>query len=94
MDPHSFFCESGCFSQCGSGSSCFFNADPDTVKKLRKELTYKEFSVVKKKIAQSRVPIFLINFSLLDPDAHIESRKENEFGPARTRIHRRAVLLT
>ena len=40
------FCGSGIFSQCGSGSSCILNADPDPALQNLKKLPFEEFSFV------------------------------------------------
>ena len=49
VDPNSFFAnpDPSSFSQYGSGSSCFLNADPDPA--LCKKLPYEELSVEEKK---------------------------------------------
>ena len=66
MDPHS---GSSCFSQCGSGSNCFLNADPDPAQ--NNLVKNEEFAVVKKKqrrLLKSKIAIiynFIAFFLLL-----------------------------
>ena len=71
------FCRSGfsCFPQCGSGSSCFFNAD------LVPDPACEEFSVVEKNkkftIINNVLTFFLLLFSIFsllvpDPDPGVK----------------------